>query len=232
VRRERPSGESEIPAGQVPREQISREQIPPGAREWEDSFREHEPGWFFGQEPSTLARRVAHFFRLMEVPTAGRLLDLGCGEGRDAVFFSTLGFEVEAMDGAPTGIERAQEWLARSGHAARVSWADIGSLDWEGDYDVIVANNSLQFAGSEALRVLEEIRAHTRPDGWNAIGMFTKEEFDWRREPHLYCLEPRELKHRYHDWTVLEYGESIVYSPRRARYISLANLIARRPAGA
>ncbi len=73
--------------------------IPKGARFWEESFRDHEPGWFFGGEPSTLARRLLHFYRRMEIPTEGLLLDLGCGEGRDVSFFAGLGFDVEAIDG-------------------------------------------------------------------------------------------------------------------------------------
>lgn len=203
--------------------------IPKGARFWEDSFRDHEPGWFFGGEPSTLARRLLHFFRLMDIPTEGRLLDIGCGEGRDVAFFASLGFEVEAMDGSPTGVQRARRAIAEAGLRARIEQGDLGALAWEGDYDVIFANNSVQFVGDDARRVLSEIRAHTRPGGWNAIGMFTREEIDWRREPEVYCLEQRELKQIYREWTLLEYGEPIVYSPRRAQYVSFANLIARRP---
>lgn len=203
--------------------------IPRGARYWEDSFRGHEPGWFFGGEPSTLARRLLHFLRLMEIPLGGRLLDLGCGEGRDVVFFASLGFEVEAIDGSPTGVERARRALLDAGLTAKVHQGDLAQFEWEGEYDVIFANNSVQFVGDEARRVLNDIRAHTRPGGWNVVGMFTREEIDWRREEDVYCLDQRELKHIYREWTLLEYGESIVYSPRRAQYVSFANLIARRP---
>ena len=60
-------------------------EIPKGARFFEEIFGNREEGWFFGTEPSVLARRVHHFLRLLELPMRGRLLDLGCGEGRDAV---------------------------------------------------------------------------------------------------------------------------------------------------
>ena len=205
-------------------------EIPKGARPWEESYRAHESGWFFGGEPSTLARRLHHFFRTMEIPCRGRLLDIGCGEGRDVLFFTALGFEVDAIDGSPTAIARAREALAHAGRSAWIEQADLARIAWRGDYDVIFANNSIQFVGDEALRVIDEVRAHTKPSGWNAIGMFTREEIDWRREPDAYFLESRELKHLYRGWTILEYGESIAYSPRRAHYLSFANLIARRRA--
>lgn len=207
--------------------------IPKGARPWEESYREHEPGWFFGSEPSALARRLVHYFRRMEIPIEGKLLDLGCGEGRDALYFASLGFEVDAVDGSPTAVARTGEALAKlaqDGGVARVDHADLARMTWRGDYDVIFANNSIQFAGEDALRVIEDVRGHTRPNGWNAIGMFTREELDRRQEEEAYCLETRELKHIYRGWTILEYGESIAYSPRRARYLSFANLIARRRA--
>lgn len=206
-----------------------RTKIPAGARYWEESFRAHDAGWFFGGEPSTLARRFLHFFRLMGIPTTGSLLDLGCGEGRDVVLLASLGFEVEAIDGAPTGVERALTALKRAGLSGKVRQGDLGEMVWNKDYDVILANQSVQFVGPDALRVLEDIRLHTKPGGWNVVGMFTRDEFDWRRDKDIYCLDQRELKHIYTGWDIFEYSESIVWSPRRNGYLSFANLIARKP---
>ncbi len=90
-------------------------------------------------------------------------------------------------------------------------------------------NQSVQFVGPDALSVLEDIRRHTKPGGWNVIGMFTRDEFDWRRDKDIYCLDQRELKHIYKGWDIFEYSESIVWSPRRNGYLSFANLIARKP---
>lgn len=206
--------------------------IPAGARFFEDAFRNHDSGWFFGNEPSTLARRLHHFTRLLEIPAGLRLLDLGCGEGRDLIFFAHLGFRVEGADGSPTAVQRARAAIQEAGVDVKVIEADIADYPWDGNYDLIVANNSVQFVGPEAPRLLEIIRGRTKPGGFNAIGMFTKEETDWRRESETYCLESRELRFLYRDWTLLEYGESVVFSPRRAHYLSFANLIARRPAPA
>ncbi len=202
--------------------------VPPGARFWEDSYRKHDPGWFFGAEPSTLARRLIHFFRLLEIPPSGRrLLDLGCGEGRDSVFFASAGFEVEAFDGSPTGVARARRALADAGLHGTVAHGDLVRFAFDGDYDVIFANNALQFTGSEAPRLLEAIRRHTEPGGWNAIGMFTREAIKMQGRGDLYCLESKELLGIYREWKLLEYGESLIFSPRRDDYISVANLIAR-----
>jgi tellurite methyltransferase len=164
----------------------------------------------------------------MGLPMRGRLLDLGCGEGRDAVLFASLGFEVDAVDGAPTGVQRAREGLKRAGLSGKVWQGDLAEIDWKDAYDVILANQSIQFVGNEALRVLKQVQDHTEPDGWNIIGMFTWEAYDWRKEKDVYCLDQRELKHLYRGWRIFEYSESLVWSPRRGDYLSFANLIARK----
>ena len=42
------------------------------------------------------------------VPAGGRILDAGCGSGRDALAFSHLGFEVEAFDASGACVEQAR----------------------------------------------------------------------------------------------------------------------------
>ena len=34
------------------------------------------------------------------IPKNGKVLDLGCGSGRDSLFFKTLGYNVTAIDGS------------------------------------------------------------------------------------------------------------------------------------
>ena len=41
-------------------------------------------------------------FFLKHLKTGGKLLDLGCGSGRDSAYFSSLGFQVTAVDGSET----------------------------------------------------------------------------------------------------------------------------------
>lgn len=46
---------------------------------------------------------------LKHLPTCGKLLDLGCGSGRDSAYFSSLGFEVTAADGSEELCKRVKE---------------------------------------------------------------------------------------------------------------------------
>ncbi len=180
-------------------------------------------------EPSTLARRLIHFFRVMAVPTRGRLLELGCGEGRDVVFFASAGFEVQAIEGSPTAVARTLRAICDAGLGSTAALCDIAAFPFEGPYDVVFANNSLQFVGRQAIERIHALRERTSPGGWNAIGMFLRSGGDEREEPEVYLLESGELRSLYEDWQLLEYGESVIFSPRRGAYRSFASLIARRP---
>lgn len=46
---------------------------------------------------------------LKYVPTGGKILDLGCGGGRDSAYFSSLGFGVTAVDGSEELCKRVRE---------------------------------------------------------------------------------------------------------------------------
>ena len=43
------------------------------------------------------------------IPQGGRILDLGCGSGRDALAFKTQGFVVDAIDGSAEMVKAASE---------------------------------------------------------------------------------------------------------------------------
>jgi tellurite methyltransferase len=84
----------------------------------------------------------------------GKAVDLGCGEGRDTVYLAGAGFEVTAVDIAAAGVAKAGKLLEREGLAADLRVGDLASVRPSPDYDVVVANNSLQFLGDEARPLL------------------------------------------------------------------------------
>jgi len=69
-------------------------------QQWQDAFLEMPE--MFGAEASAPARRAAGQFR-----REGRtnILELGCGQGRDAIWFARNGFPVSALDYSTQGLE-------------------------------------------------------------------------------------------------------------------------------
>ena len=74
------------------------------ATPYEERYRTGE--YYWGLRPNDLAFEVLRLF----YPTRPvRLLEVGCGEGRDAVFFAKNGFQVTAFDLAESGLQKARQ---------------------------------------------------------------------------------------------------------------------------
>ena len=100
---------------------------------WEDRYRTQERIW------SGRANAV-----LVEVVTPlapGRALDLGCGEGGDAVWLAERGWHVTAVDISATALDRTVEHATAAGVADRVAVQrhELGTSFPEGEFDLVSA---------------------------------------------------------------------------------------------
>lgn len=68
-------------------------------RHWQSTYQAHPA--MYGEQPSEPAREAAKVFL-----RRGRVLELGAGHGRDAMFFARSGFAVVATDFSATGLEQ------------------------------------------------------------------------------------------------------------------------------
>lgn len=69
-------------------------------------------------------------------PNHQNILDLGCGSGRDSLYFASLGFNVTAIDASAILIE-----LAKSNHQSDINWQCTTFKD------LVQQNNQGQFNG-------------------------------------------------------------------------------------
>jgi tellurite methyltransferase len=202
------------------------------AATWEQRFGENEEEWFFGREPSDMARTTFNLWQNLFAPRLARTLDLGCGEGRDSVFFAAKGFRVTAVDLTASGI-RKTERLARdcgvSLHA--IHQMDIREFPLTPDYDILFSNNALQGLNLQCVPYLRKIQRITPPGGLNAIRVFTREADALRNRADVYCFDQYELKHYYRAWRLLYYGEDILWRPHVNGYLSFATIIAQKRGG-
>lgn len=101
----------------------------------------------------TAERAMEHVYTpfLALLPEGGRILDAGCGSGRDAAAFAARGYRVTAFDGSPEMARRASE---RSGLAVRTMTFD--EIDWQEEFDGVWACASLLHLPLDALRAAVE----------------------------------------------------------------------------
>ncbi|MFB8027727.1 SAM-dependent methyltransferase [Streptomyces sp. NPDC056465] len=103
------------------------------AEMWDDRYRESDRIWS-GDPNAPLVREV-------EGLKPGRALDLGCGEGADAVWLARQGWTVTATDISRVALGRAAGHAADAGVEDRVDWQwhDLGASFPEGEFDLVSA---------------------------------------------------------------------------------------------
>ena len=100
-------------------------------------------------------------FFLKHVPNGGKILDLGCGGGRDSAWFASLGFEVTAIDGSEELCKRVKEHYGL--HALCVKFEDLSFVS---EFDAIWACASLLHVKKEDMpHILGKVSAALRPGG-------------------------------------------------------------------
>lgn len=98
---------------------------------------------------------------LRHVPKGGRILDAGCGSGRDAKAFAEQGYEVEAFDASEAMVRMA---AAHSGLPVR--HMTFEQVDWDNHFDGIWASASLlHVPRSDLSRIIAKFRQALKSEG-------------------------------------------------------------------
>lgn len=102
-----------------------------------NAYRTGQHGWAV-EEPSPFAVRFLK--RLRTVVPGGKLLDVGCGEGRHAMAAAELGFRVAAIDYEPLALKRARR-IAKTKQVEGILFrkADIFRMPYaDATFDVVL----------------------------------------------------------------------------------------------
>ena len=123
------------------------------------AFYRDEAPVYTASGPGGASRHLGAF--LDRLPPGARILELGCGGGRDSEAMLTRGFDVDCTDGVP---EIARQAEARLGCPVRVMQFD--ELDADQVYDAVWAHACLLHVPRPALSgVLARIRRALTPGG-------------------------------------------------------------------
>lgn len=104
--------------------------------------------------------------RLASLPP-GRALELGCGDGADAIWLATRGWEVTAVDISPVTLDVGAEQAQRAGVAERISWQPADLAEWtpEASYDLVFSLFLHTPVGLDRVDVFSRAAAALRPGG-------------------------------------------------------------------
>ncbi|WP_194928696.1 PfkB family carbohydrate kinase [Pseudactinotalea sp. HY158] len=116
---------------------------------WEGRYRERGAMWS-GRVNAALVQETGAL-------TPGTALDLGCGEGADAIWLAEQGWHVTGVDISATALGRAEAEARRRGVADRITWQRADLAHWRpaATYDLVSAcflHSQLEFPRDEILR--------------------------------------------------------------------------------
>lgn len=160
--------------------------------------------FYWGKEPNDFARRT-----LASIPENKplRAIDIGAGEGRDAVFFAENGFDVLATDTATNGLKKAIRLAREHGVEIEVLEGDVNSLELEGSFDLVYSAGTIQYLRPENReRQFAHFQKRTTSGGVHALLTFVDHPGiplapDWGENEFLY--DPGELREYYAGWRCL-----------------------------
>ncbi len=168
--------------------------------------------YYWGVKPSFMCLEV---LRILPPDRPLKVLDAGCGEGKDAVFFAKNGYKVSAFDITQSGIDKAKRLAERHGVDIDFFRADILDYRLEKKFDVIFCSGVLYYV-PERLRgeVLDNWKRHTTVGGVNALNVFVEKPFIPKPPDHEPGLRRNwrsgELFGHYHDWR-FERCEEVIF---------------------
>jgi tellurite methyltransferase len=108
------------------------------------------------------------------LPLGAKVLDLGCGDGRNAIPLARAGFTVTAIDLSEAGIRKLNTLSVREKLTIHCSVADMTRFEYPEGYDLIISHGCLHFVERRQWEeMIGQFKIHTAPFGFNVITVFT-----------------------------------------------------------
>ena len=168
--------------------------------------------FYWGKTPSIMCLKTLEFIK-PDIDFCPRLLDLGCGEGRNAIYFAQNKFDVVALDLSPSGLNKTTTYAKDAGVSIKTIQANIVDYTLKDTYDVIFSTGTLQYLPPETRsKRFQNYKDCTSHNGINVLSVFVTKPFIPKApdaEDTSYPYKSGELMHYYWDWEILFSVEEI-----------------------
>ncbi|MCB5909107.1 class I SAM-dependent methyltransferase [Streptomyces pinistramenti] len=155
---------------------------------WDARYRAGDK--IFSGDPNTALVRETAGLR------PGTALDLGCGEGADAVWLASRGWRVTATDVSPTALRRAARQATAAGVGDRIDWQhhDLDASFPEGEFDLVSAHFLYPPLAAARERILRTSSRAVAPGGLLLIVSHAGPPFwDHDLAPEVHFPTPEEI---------------------------------------
>ena len=139
---------------------------------WNNKFSQAD--YFYGLNPN---RFLASQINLLK--NHKKLLCLGEGEGRNAIFFAKNGFEVSAIDASNLGLQKLQNRAIEENLNIKTICMDLNDWEVKTKYDVIVASY-LHMYKNEREKLFQKIEDSLNSNGYFIAEFFSTKQFSYK----------------------------------------------------
>ena len=159
------------------------------------------------------------------------MLELGCGEGRDCVFFARRGFDVTGIETSAAGLRKAARLARERGVEVRWVHGDMAQPAVHGGFDLVYSCGSIHYVPRrERAGFFARLHGLTRPRGYHPHVVFTNRLIYVEKGEVIEYFGPGELVSAYAGWLIREDVQGTITcaadgTPHRH---SVEQLIARR----
>lgn len=180
------------------------------------SIRTNYEKWYEGDQYYWGLEPASFLDELMKLcpPAAGiKVLDIGCGEGKDAVYMAQKGYDVTAFDLTDNGIRKTLALADQKEVKIKAFVDDINTFETDEQFDIIYSSGTVQYLFDENKKeFFDKIDRMTRPDGIVFFNVFVEKSFlefppDWDKEEKMW--KSGELFTYFADWKIERIDEVI-----------------------
>ena len=195
---------------------------------WEKAYQEYD-AVAFSNEPNITITEFEHL-----IDNQSKVLDVGCGEGQNAIYLAQKGHHVDAFDLSEHGIAKLKYRCKLSNAQVNAFVADLTIYQFEQYYDMVICFGSLHFVTkNDWKQFINNAKEYTNIGGIHIIQIFTdvvpaSEDI----APFAIGLaKDEEIKELYTDWEILQF-KSYVFEdehPNVPKHLHASNkIVARR----
>lgn len=159
-----------------------------------------------------------------------KALDMGCSNGRNAIYLSQLGYDVTAIDANPGAVDMLKSIITEEGITnIKAQVYDINNASLSEEYGFIACTVTLMFLDPARVdSIIGNMQARTLPGGYNLIvcAMNTAEHPCPVNFP--FTLSEAELSTAYQGWELIKYNEDVGTMHNGAK-LQFATMLAKKP---
>lgn len=121
---------------------------------------------------------MVQFARILSAQGLNRVLDWGCGAGRNLAYLARAGFDVSGMDPSEKGINAAKKLLESEGLTATLDVVEPDQIPAEDEsYDANVSLYAIEHGSRDEVRnSIEELRRVLKKGGLSLVTLSSSED--------------------------------------------------------